>query len=178
MFCPQCATANGSDVKFCRSCGAGLEAVALAISKPTKKKLDRKTSEPATAQELLEQRIKGMTGMIRGSILMVVSLLLTIPFQLFLPPTFDAPWILIWVVFFGWMTVWGGIEVANGLSAVLEAKSRLRLLGMTGKETVLEATQHDALMSGQPLAINDQRSDLTSPSRVSVTEGTTRQLND
>ena len=178
MYCPQCATANGPDVKFCRSCGAGLEAVALAISKPTKKKLDRKTSEPTTAQEWLEQRIKGMSGIIRGSILMMVSLLLTIPFHLFLPPTFDAPWILIWVVFFGWMTVWGGIEVAYGLSALLEAKSQLRLLGMTGKETIVEANQHDALMAGQPFAIHDQRTNFTSPSTTSVTEGTTRQLND
>lgn len=175
MFCPQCATANGPDVKFCRSCGAGLEAVALAISKPTKK-LDRKTSEPTTAQEWLEQRIKGMSGIIRGSILMAVSLLLTIPFQLFLPPTFDAPWILIWMVFFGWMTVWGGIEVAYGLSALLEAKSQLRLLGLTGKETVVEAREHDALMSGQP--VNEQRSSFASPSPVSITEGTTRQLNE
>jgi hypothetical protein len=178
MFCPQCATANGADVKFCRSCGAGLEAVALAISKPTKKKLDRNTGEPITAQDWLEQRIKGVSGITRGSILMAVSLLLTIPFQLFLPASFDAPWILIWMVFFGWMTVWGGIEVAYGLSAVLEAKSQFRLLGLTGKETVVEARQHDALMAGQPFAINDQRSDLTSPSPVSVTEGTTRQLND
>lgn len=178
MFCPQCATANSPDVKFCRSCGAGLEAVALAISKPTTKKLDRKTSEPSTAQDWMERRINGMSAITRGSILMVVSLLLTIPFQLFLPPTFDAPWILIWVVFFGWMTVWGGIEVANGLSAVLEAKSRLRLLGLTGKETAVEARQHDALMEGRPFPVNDQRSGFTSPSPVSVTEGTTRQLND
>ena len=178
MYCPQCATANGADVRFCRSCGAQLEAVALAISKPTKKKSDRNTGEPTTAQDWLERRITGVSAILRGSILMTVSLLLTIPFQLFLPPTFDAPWILIWVVFFGWMTVWGGIEVANGLSSLLEAKSRLRLLGLTGKETALEARQHDALMSGQPLAINDQRSGFTSPSSASVTEGTTRQLND
>ena len=82
------------------------------------------------------------------------------------------------MVFFGWMTVWGGIEVAYGLSALLEAKSQLRLLGLTGKETVLEARQHDALMSGQPMSINDQRPNFTSPSSASVTEGTTRQLND
>jgi len=175
MFCPQCATANGPDVKFCRSCGAGLEAVALALTKPTKKKLDRKKSEP-TAQDWLERRIKGNSAITRGSILIIVSLLLTVPFRLFLPSTFDAPWILIWVVFFGWMTVWGGIEVANGLSSVLEAKSRLRLLGLTGKETVLEARQHEALMAGHP--VNDQGSGFTSPSPVSVTEGTTRQLND
>jgi hypothetical protein len=149
--------------------------VALALTKPTTKKLDRNKSE-STAQDWLERRIKGNSAITRGSILIVVSLLLTIPFRLFLPATFDAPWILIWVVFFGWMTVWGGIEVANGLSSVLEAKSRLRLLGLTGKETVLEARQHEALMAGHP--VNDQRSSFTSPSPVSVTEGTTRQLND
>jgi zinc-ribbon domain len=178
MFCPQCATANSPDVKFCRSCGAGLEAVALALSNPTKKKLDRNTSDPATAQDLLERRIKGVSSITRGSILMAVSFLLTAPFYLFLPPTFDAPWILIWVVFFGWMTVWGGIEAANGISAVLESKSRLRQLGLTGKETVVEARQHDALMAGQSSPANDQRPGLAPRPRVSVTEGTTRQLND
>ena len=182
MFCPQCATANGPDVKFCRSCGAQLEAVALAISKPKKKKKnsDQKTSEPTTAQDWLERRIEGMSSITRGSILMVVSLLLTIPFYLFLPPSpsFDAPWIVIWTVFFGWMTVWGGIELANGLSSVIEAKNRLRLLGLTGKETVLEARRHDALMAGQPLSTNDQLTSFRAPSPVGVTEGTTRQLND
>ena len=176
MYCPQCATVNNGDVKFCRSCGMQLESVALALSGKTPKKKDLKKSEPKTAQDWIEKRIEGVSGLMQGGILMAVSLLLSAPMALFLPASFDAPWIIIWAVFFGWMAVWGGIEVANGLSAILESKSRLRLLGLTGTERVLEAKPYDELSTGQlsqtPIASDAFRS----PS--SVTEGTTRHLDE
>ena len=107
---------------------------------------------------------------------MAVSLLLSAPMALFLPASFDAPWIIIWAVFFGWMAVWGGIEVANGLGAILESKSRLRLLGLTGKEQAIKAKRYDELSTG-PLSQTPIASDaFRSPS--SVTEGTTRHLDE
>jgi len=160
MYCPQCATANPVDVKFCRSCGFELETVAAALTKPRNKK---SAKAELTADDWVDNRIKGVSGIIRGSILMAVSLLLILPFALFLPASFDAPWILIWMVFFGWMTVWGGIEVAYGLSGVLESKSKLRLMG-SRKEIDGQQREVVALKTGSH--------------HRSVTEGTTRQLND
>ena len=79
MYCPQCATVNNGDVKFCRSCGMQLESVALALSGKAPKKKDLKKSEPKTAQDWVEKRIVGVSELTRGSILMAVSLLLSAP---------------------------------------------------------------------------------------------------
>lgn len=177
MYCPQCATANSPDVKFCRTCGTPLEAVALALnSKPQLKQVAREKPEK-TAQDWLETRIKGVSSLTRGSILLAVSLVLGAPLGLFLPSSFDAPWIVIWAVFFGWMAVWGGIDMANGISSILESKSRLRLLGVTGNASVHEPAQHDALSTDKLLGITST-SDSFQPSVASVTEGTTRHLID
>ena len=70
MFCPQCATPNGDDIKFCRSCGRELEAVALILSgkspKPSKK--DKNKSEPKSEKDWLEKQIEGVSGVTRGLI--------------------------------------------------------------------------------------------------------------
>ncbi|HEX6731441.1 MAG TPA: zinc ribbon domain-containing protein [Pyrinomonadaceae bacterium] len=177
MYCPQCATANPGDVKFCRSCGTALEAVALALSGKGSKPAEGKKKSDLTEEDWLEKRIAGVSSITRGAILLGVSLLLAIPLGLFLPATFDAPWILIWVVFFGWMAVWGGIDIASGISNVLESKSRLRLQTMTRREVAVETTTQGLLSGGEPiLPTNAPVSRSSSP--VSVTEGTTRHLND
>jgi hypothetical protein len=159
MYCPQCATQNPGDVKFCRSCGLELQNVALALSKKSgspSKRSDKK-SQPQTVHDWMEKRIESASSITRGAILLSVSLMLAIPMALFLPSSFDAPWILIWTVFFGWMAVWGGIEMAYGLSGMIEAKGKLRLLGSDTADV----------------------SDKLNPSAsASITEGTTRQLND
>lgn len=160
MYCPQCATANAADVKFCRSCGLELEALVSALTR----KPDKKPAKSESPEETwIDQRIKGVSSITRGSILMAVSFLLILPFALFLPASFDAPWILIWTVFFGWMTVWGGIEVAYGLSSLLESRSKVRLLG--------EHPQEDGTYKYTDSALN-------SAPRASVTERTTRHLNE
>jgi len=97
---------------------------------------------------------------------------------LFMPSSFDAPWILIWMVFFGWMAVWGGIEMAYGMSDVLESKSRLRLMGLTGKESAVGAIPQQFLTSNERPTITNPSAAFRSPLPVSVTEGTTRQLDD
>ena len=168
MYCPQCATANSADVKFCRSCGLELEPLVSALAR-------RPTNKPgkaeSTAEEWVDKRIKAVSGVTRGVILMAVSLLLILPFALFLPATFDAPWILIWTVFFGWMTVWGGIEVAYGLSSLLESKSKLRFLTEPAQAIAIGAKDYEAQ------SLKDEPHPHSSP-RGSITERTTRQLKD
>ena len=180
MFCPHCATPNAGDVKFCRSCGKELEAVALALSgEPAKPvKAEANSVEPKTAQDWAEKHIEGVSGITRGSILLAVSLLIGAAMALFMPASFEAPWILIWMVFFGWMAVWGGIEMAYGVSGVLEAKSRLRLMRLTGERPAIDATTQELLSGGEPPQIASPSAAPVSAPRVSVTEGTTRHLDD
>lgn len=177
MFCPQCATPNADDVKFCRSCGRELEAVALIVSGKSAGagKKDTNKIEPKSENNWLEKRIEGVSGITRGSILLTVSLLIGIAMALFIPSSFDAPWFLLWIVFFGWLAVWGGIEMAYGVGSVLEAKSRLRLLKLAGKDSVEALDQQ--LSSGNPSPIMSPSAFRSSPP-LSVTDGTTRQLDD
>ena len=165
MYCPQCATANPDDVKFCRACGLELETVVSALTKSSANKPAKAEPPP---EDWVDKRIKGVSGVTRGGILMAVSLLLILPFALFLPATFEAPWILIWTVFFGWMTVWGGIEVAYGVSSLLESRSQARFLREPAQEMASDAAHPEAV------ALNDgvQRPE----PRGSITERTTRQL--
>ena len=167
MYCPQCATANPADVKFCRSCGLELEPLVSALTRSAAKKPGK--PDPDT-EDWVDKRIKGVSAVTRGSILMAVSFLLILPFALFLPATFDAPWILIWTVFFGWMTVWGGIEVAYGLSSLLESRSKLRYLREAGQDIAIDARERTSQSLPNPA--------LRGAPRTSVTEGTTRQLNE
>lgn len=179
MYCPKCATPHADDVKFCRACGTELEAVALALSGKSAKpaKSQKRKSEMVTADDWLEKRIESVSGITRGSILLVVSAIIGAAMMLFIPSSFDAPWIILWTVFFGWMAVWGGIEIAYGLSGVLEAKSRLRLVEL--KNLTLDATPNPAqLLAGGEITRNTNPFATTRQPPVSITEGTTRHLND
>ena len=177
MFCPQCATPNADDVKFCRSCGRELETVALILSGKSAETVKKGTnkSEPKGEKDWLEKQIEGVSGVTRGSILLTVSLLIGVAMALFIPSTFDAPWFVLWIVFFGWLAVWGGIEMAYGVSSVLEAKSRLRLLNLAGKNLVDALDQQ--LPGGNPSPIISPSAFRSAPP-LSVTDGTTRQLDD
>ena len=180
MYCPQCAIPNAEDVKFCRACGTGLESVALALSgKPVPPtKADTNKVEPKTAEDWMAKGIEGVSGITRGSILLAVSLLIGAAMALFIPSTFDAPWILIWMVFFGWMAVWGGIEMAYGIRGVLESKGRLRLMGLTGKEPAVNASPQQLSAGRESPQITNPPGAFRPSPPVSITEGTTRQLDD
>jgi hypothetical protein len=150
--------------------------VALALSgeieKPAKKSKNK--SEPQTAEDWLERCIKGVKDITTGSIVLAISILIGVALALFVPG--KVPWILIWMVFFGWMACLGGIEIANGVGNVLESKGRLRLLA--GRESTIDATPQQLSSAGEPITITDASATLGSSLPLSVTEGTTRQLNE
>jgi zinc ribbon protein len=176
VYCPQCAAQNAEGAKFCRSCGLKLETVALALSGESAKaaKKSKHKSEPQTAEEWIERRIKGVKDVMAGSILLGISILIGVALALFVPH--QAPWVFVWIVFFGWMACWGGIEIANGLGNLFESKSRLRLL--EGKASATDSTPHQLSSPGTPVTITNSRADFGSSLPLSVTEGTTRHLNE
>lgn len=180
MFCPQCATPNADDSKFCRSCGTELGAVALALkgeaAKPSKKSGKKKQPEPVTAEEWMVRRGECAGAVLRGIILMVVSALIAIPLALFAPA--EMPWVIIWMVFFGWIAVWGGVEVAEGAGGIIEAKNRLRLLALKSGGAATDAAPPQLSPAREsPAALNGSDA-FGRPTPASVAEGTTRELDE
>jgi hypothetical protein len=178
MYCPQCATPNTDGVRFCRSCGMELEAVALVLSSRSAQPDDvgRAKSESKTAEEWLDKRSAAVKSISTGVSLLVVSVLIGVAMAVFVPA--KIPWMLAWVLFVGWMTMWGGIALANGIAGVLEAKSRLRRLGLGGKEYADDATPMQLSPAGQPPRVSSPSLASRSSPTSSVTEGTTRHLDD
>ena len=178
MYCPQCATPNTDGARFCRSCGMELEAVALVLSgrsaQPTED--SGKKTESKTAEDWLDKRSAAVRNISRGTSLLVVSILIGVAMAFFLPA--KIPWMLAWALFVGWMAMWGSVEVGNGIAGMLEVKSRLRLLGLAGKAFADDASPKQLSSAGQPPRRTSPSAAIRSSPASSVTEGTTRHLDD
>lgn len=172
MYCPQCATQNPDGVRFCRSCGMELEAVALALrDQPTQSSgVTRKKSE---VEEWLEKRSKGIKKISTGISLLIVSVLIGVAMAFFVPS--HIPWIVVWAIFVGWMAMMGAVELGNGIAGMLEAKNRLRMLGLPDLECAVRAELSSA---DHTRMISKPSPALRSSPQSSVTEETTRQLDD
>ena len=177
MYCPQCATPNTDGVRFCRSCGMELEAVALVLSGRSVQPGEVSgTKSDSKTDDWLDKRSAAVKSISTGVSLLVVSVLIGVAMAVFVPA--NIPWMIAWVVFVGWMTMWGGIAVATGIAGLLEAKSRLRRLGLGGKEYTDEATPKQLSPAGQPPRVSSPSPASRSSPPSSVTEGTTRHLDD
>ena len=113
MYCPRCAAQNLDDAKFCRGCGTSLETVALALS----------GQFPSAANDApkdwLSVRHEGVQRLIRGIGLLGAALLIGAALGIF-SDTND--WIIVWLVFVGWMAAWGVISLVSGIGSMAEAK--------------------------------------------------------
>jgi len=169
MYCPQCATPNADGAKFCRSCGQELEALAVVLSGGP----PRPTAEGGDGRaDWMVKRTQGLKDIVGGAILMLVSLLIGCALALFAPA--EVPWMLLWVVFFAWLAVWGGIELANGIGGLIEAKGRLRLLELAGSDPASDPAARRLPTAAAP---PPREAPVLMPA-TSVTEGTTRSLDD
>ena len=150
MFCPECATQNLSEAKFCRACGTNLEVVSLALAADAGSPV--KSEDSATAIDSLAKRRAGMRNVVQGSILLIVSALLAlIGFLISKEP---SGWLFVWSVFFGWMACWGTVALAIGSSKLIESKlllpkskatdrlSALPPANLTGSLPPLSITEH------------------------------------
>jgi hypothetical protein len=175
MYCPQCATSNTDGVKFCRSCGLGLERLALALGGELVKPGETAEDENERRTWAIKQT-KGVKDITGGLVLMLVSLLIGCAMALFLPA--EVPWMVLWMIFFGWMACWGGIELAGGVGRLLEAKGRLRLLDAEAKALAPARPARSLSPAGDSLTAADSFAALKIASPASVTEGTTRHLDE
>jgi hypothetical protein len=149
MFCPNCATSNPDQAKFCRACGTNLETVAQALggqsisTSKTTKKTKKKDEEPKTREEWVKKRAKGVRQIIQGVILLAFSLLVGgIGMQITMMADNDLfAWLAMWIVFFGWAAGWGIVSLALGIGDMIESKMVLREMGpMVGGQATASTT--------------------------------------
>ncbi len=122
---------------------------------------------------MLEKRSAAVKNLSTGVSLLVVSMLIGVAMAFFVPA--NIPWMLAWAVLVGWMAMWGGIEVGNGIAGMLETRSRLRRLGLASWKSADNATIKQVLSAGQP-PLKNRSSAASSAPPSSITGGTTRQL--
>lgn len=162
MFCPQCATQNTDNAKFCRACGTDLEAVALVL-----------TNKFPPHGAWLEKYGEGKHKVIMGAILLAASLLIGGVPMLFLGVIF--PLVMLWTVFFGWMAGWGIVSLALGVGEMVKSKTMLRQ--MKHFDSRLTTTEPSELshVAHEPRMLDDvTRAKPYSP--LSVTDHTTELL--
>jgi zinc-ribbon domain len=173
MYCPRCATQNLDGAKFCRACGTNLETVALALAQqldPAQADKDA-AKTPKAAKNKLEKRSEGLAKIVRASGLIGGSALVGAALALF---SNKPDWIIIWMIFAGWMACWGVMSFVSGIAALIESGFTPLLARHTAEETVSPTT---------PLRSEDDHETLPTSATPklslpsSITEQTTELLN-
>jgi hypothetical protein len=173
MYCPRCATQNLDGAKFCRACGTNLETVALALAQqldPAQADKDA-AKTPKAGKNKLEKRSEGLAKIVRASGLIGGSALVGAALALF---SNKPDWIIIWMIFAGWMACWGVILLVSGFANLIESGFTRLQAKHTAGETVSRTTP---LESGddQEMLPTPATPELSLPS--SITEHTTELLN-
>ena len=173
MYCPRCATQNLDGAKFCRACGTNLETVALALAQPLDPaQADEDVAKkPKAGKNKVEKRSEGVTKIVRASGLIGASAVVGAALAVF---SNKPDWIIIWMIFAGWMACWGVMLLVSGIAALIESIFTTLQVSHTAGETVsrttplrLEGDQGILPMSATP------KLSLSS----SITEHTTELLN-
>jgi len=171
MYCPRCATQNPDSAKFCRACGTNLETVALALAQPLDPAQADKDAAKNPQAGKFEKRSEGLAKIVRGSGLIGASGLVGVALALF---SNQPDWIILWMVFAGWMACWGVMSLVAGIAALIES----RFTPLQGRHTAGEIVSRTTpLPSGddQEILPVSATPKLSLPS--SITEHTTELLN-
>ena len=174
MYCPRCATQNLDGAKFCRACGTNLETVALALAQQLNlaQSDNDAAKEPKAGKNKLEKRSEGLAKIVRASGLIGASALVGAALALF---SNKPDWIIIWMIFAGWMACLGVIWFVSGVAALIESGFIPLQARNTAGETGSPTT---------PLALGDDHKILHAPATPksslpsSITEHTTELLNE
>jgi hypothetical protein len=171
MYCPRCATQNLDGAKFCRACGTNLETVALVLAQQLDPAQSDKgaAKKPKAAKNKLQKRSEGLTKIVQASGLIGASAVVGTALALF---SNKPDWIIIWMIFAGWMACWGVISFVSGIAALIESTFTPLQARHTAEETVSRTT---------PLRSGDDQEILPTPPipklSSSITEHTTELLN-
>jgi hypothetical protein len=165
MYCPRCAAQNSDDAKFCRGCGAGLENVALALSGYLQ--LEAGTNAYiVTPTAWLNRRKEGITSLVKAGGLLGSSFLIGAALGLF---SDQSDWIIIWMIFAGWMACWGMFSLVSGINSLIDSRFMHKQAHQARLTEPWRAAEREVITG-----------ELVTPSLSaprSVTEHTTRALN-
>jgi hypothetical protein len=126
----------------------------------------RENNEPE--ESWLDKRRQGINKLVRAGGLLGSSLLIGAALGLF---SNQSDWIIIWMVFCGWMATWGVFSLVSGVQAMLESKyMRDDIAESIGRTNQLRQGREQERLPAASLG------DLTTPR--SVTEHTTRSLSE
>jgi hypothetical protein len=164
MFCPRCAAQNLDNAKFCRGCGISLESVALALSGQYQPARVSDTEKP---KDWLEERHEGIQKIIKATVLLGSSLLIGVALGLL---SNSNDWIIIWLIFVGWMASWGIFSLISGVSSLMQARF------------IRQRIEQASIAPGWPTREIEMTTNELKPSPIavaqSVTEHTTKSLSD
>ena len=125
MFCPRCSVENQDQTHFCRNCGTDLEVVAQALSTGSlsAEVINAGKTRVELAQKREQLQVDGIRRLLQGALIFVAGILLGLPLYLFSEHTdWHSNWILIWLIFCGWIPVWGAFMVGTGLSNLIQSR--------------------------------------------------------
>jgi hypothetical protein len=122
MFCPKCAAENQDQTRFCRSCGTDVDVVSRALG--LSGELDPiGESQSELTQRMRQLEIDGTQCVVRGALIFLTGILFGIPLALFgKGADWHTNWILIWLIFCGWIPVWGAFMIGTGLSNLINSR--------------------------------------------------------
>jgi hypothetical protein len=165
MFCPKCAAENQDQTHFCRSCGTDLDVVARALG--LSGELDAiGESKIELMQRRQQLQVDGTQYVVRGALIFLTAILFGIPLALFgKGADWHKNWILIWLIFCGWLPVWGAFMIGTGLSNLINSgitrrkidrlfgtppADSLREYGRTKRINAVEIEDQSALTGNDP----------------------------
>lgn len=162
MYCPNCATANADDIKFCRSCGANLSLVPQAMTGRLPENRDtgkrgKHKDKHGHDEDKMPNLAKGITQLIMGVGFLVAAL------AIFFSPGGRGWW---WAMLFPAFSL-----IGKGVADIVTARTAMSLMHNT-RQTAMPPARNTGEL--QPPQQTQQSFNPLPP--PSVTEGTTRHL--
>jgi len=140
MYCPRCAAQNNDQTKFCRSCGIDLKTVALAMNGQLAIPSESGNTEEKKielTQQWLKLQADGIHSAVQGMLIFLASVLMGVGLWLF---SNKVDWMIIWLIFCGWLAIWGAISFATGISNLIQSKMIRRSIDILAAALTAPAT--------------------------------------
>lgn len=173
MYCPSCSSHNQDEVKFCTRCGTNLGVVSDALSG----KLASQSQVDERLVKLFKDYYRGRNSVIIGGVASAVALFKVVLFALLGIPT-RADFLATMAAM---LLLYGIIAMIWGIARWNNSASEIKAIERAGSQgaSFHPAGDHPGLLPGEPARIGVRAlSTDPIPSQASVTEQTTRQLDE